>query len=179
MTLHDVPVEAAVHAHRSLHVHLRPHLPGAEVGLQHCLVHGGDDVLFPLLVHLHHRQAAAVVRHALVDSQFITEGHFEGEVVVGILFLYLDDLGRRFNDAGKHDSFFSLYVTNITYRPSNYCFAAKHFHNPKKSSEEGGILPGTLNFVFRFLLFLSISNTHTSHCRTLVDELGLRGSLRV
>ena len=75
MALDDMAVEAAVHAHRALHVDLCAHLPGAEVSFQHRLVHGGDDILLLLFVDLHHGEAAAVMGHALVDGQFVAKGH--------------------------------------------------------------------------------------------------------
>ena len=102
MSLHDMAVEAAVHTHRALHVDLGANLPGAEVSLQHRLVHSGNHILFLLLVHFHHRQAAAVVRHTLVNGQLVAEQHLQCEVVVCVLFLNLDHTGGGLYNSCKH-----------------------------------------------------------------------------
>ena len=103
MPLHDVPVEAAVHAHAAFEVDLVTDFPAAEVGLQHGLVHSGDHVLFLLLVHAHHREAAAVVGHALVDAELVGEIHLQGEMKVGPLLLYLDDFTCFFYYSCEHN----------------------------------------------------------------------------
>ena len=102
MALHDVPVEAAVHTHAALEVHLITYSPAAEIGLQHGLVHGGHHILPFLLVHLDHGEAAAVVCHALIDAEFISKINLYCEMIVAVFFLYLDDFSSFFYDSSKH-----------------------------------------------------------------------------
>ena len=101
--LHDVPVEAAVHAHAAFEVDLVTDLPRAEVGLQHGLVHGGHHVLPLPPIDTHHREAAAVVGHALVDAELVGEIRLYGEVEVGPVLLYPDDFTCLFYDSCEHN----------------------------------------------------------------------------
>ena len=104
MTLDDMTVETAVHTHGTFHIDLSTNLPCAEVGLEHGLVHGSDNILLFLLVNLYDGKAAAIMRHALVDAKLVAKRHLQREVVVGILFFNFHDASGRFNDSCKHNS---------------------------------------------------------------------------
>ena len=71
MTLHHVAVEAAVEAGAAFEVHLVARLQQPEVGLVEGFADGGDGIGVTLL--LHHSEAYAVMRDALVDLQLIGE----------------------------------------------------------------------------------------------------------
>jgi hypothetical protein len=71
VTLHHVSVETAVEAGAALEVDLRANGQEAEVTLIECLFDGGNSVFGAR--NADHREADAVVRHALVDLQFAGE----------------------------------------------------------------------------------------------------------
>ena len=72
MPLHNVSVQPAVHEHGALHVHLVTHLKQAEIGAVERLSHGGYGIVVAL--NPHYSQTHSVVRHALVNGQFVHEG---------------------------------------------------------------------------------------------------------
>ena len=71
MSLHDMTVQSAVHQHRALYVHTVAHLQLAEVRAVEGLLHRRHGVA--VAVDSHHREANAVVRHALVYLQLVGE----------------------------------------------------------------------------------------------------------
>ena len=69
VSLNDMPVEAAVHHHRALHVHLVARLQHTEITAIERLFHRGHCIYS--VFNLHHSQAHAVVSHALVNLQLV------------------------------------------------------------------------------------------------------------
>ena len=102
VALHDVAVQAAVHLHRPLHVHLVAHVEQAEVRAFERLLHCGHDVV--AVGDAYHRQAYAVVGHALVNLQFVGERAVQGEVYILLVFLDGNNGCKLFDDSGKHDA---------------------------------------------------------------------------
>ena len=61
MALHNVPIEAPVHEHATLHVHLIAHLEQAQVATVECFLDCGDGV-GAIARQFHYREAHPVVR---------------------------------------------------------------------------------------------------------------------
>jgi len=71
MALHDVAVQAAVHKHGPFHIDLVAHLKQAEVRAVEGFLHGCDHIA--VAIDGYHREAHAVVGHALVNLQLAGE----------------------------------------------------------------------------------------------------------
>ena len=83
VALHDVSVEAAVHEHAALEVHLVAYLERAQIGAVESLLYGGDGVA--VAVDVDHGEAYAVVCDALVYLQFVRERTLEREVQIAVI----------------------------------------------------------------------------------------------
>ena len=109
--LHDMPIKAAVHQHRALHIHLVAHLEQSEVAALQSLAHSGDGIC--VAFEAHNCQANAVVGDALVDAKFLYEGAGQGEMHVVLLVFNSDHLRHCFYDSGKHCVKFKIYKFKI------------------------------------------------------------------
>ena len=98
MALDDVSVQASLDEHRAFHVHLIAHLEQAQVAAVQRLLDGGHGV-GAVARQFHHREAHAVVRHALVNLQLIGETALERDVQVTAVFTQCDDARRFFYDS--------------------------------------------------------------------------------
>ena len=100
--LHNMPIKAAVHQHRALHIHLVAHLEQSEVAALQSLAHSGDGIC--VAFDAHDCQANAVVGDTLVDAKFLHEGTGQSQMDV-VLFMFNGDHSRHtFNYSGKHMS---------------------------------------------------------------------------
>ena len=121
--LHDMPIKAAVHQHRALHIHFVAHLEQSEVAALQSLAHSGYGICVAFDVH--NCQANAVVGDALVDAKFLYEGAGQSQMDV-VLFMFNGDHSRHtFNYSGKHMSCrLSFQGTNLQnkFENANYLF---------------------------------------------------------
>ena len=106
MALNDVTVQAAVHHHRTLYVHLVAHLEQSQIAAVEGFLHGCNGI--GAVFDFHHGEADAIVRHALVDAEFIYERTFQGKVDVLLILLNRHNCGHFFYDSTKHIFYFYL-----------------------------------------------------------------------
>ena len=106
MALNDVTVQAAVHHHRTLYVYLVAHLEQSQIAAVEGFLHGCNCI--GAVLDFHHGEADTIVRHALVDAEFIYERTRQGKV--NVLFIMLDSHngGHFFYDSTKHIFYFYL-----------------------------------------------------------------------
>ena len=97
-------VQSGVHDHRALHVHLVAHLEQSQVAAVQGFLHGSNGI--GTVLDFHHGEADAVVRHALVDAEFIYERTFQGKVDVLLILLNRHYGGHFFYDSTKHIFYF-------------------------------------------------------------------------
>ena len=83
VALHDVSVEAAVHEHAALEIHLVAHLQRPQVGAVESLLYGGHGVA--VAVDVDHGEAHPVVGDALVYFQFVGKRTFEREMQIAVI----------------------------------------------------------------------------------------------
>ena len=104
VALHGVAVEAASDQGGTFEVDGAADGPGSEAGFVERLSDGGhaESVRNPLTMKSHHRQAAAVVGHALVDFKFGRQGRRHVEVHVASVGGDGRDLAVVFDDSGEH-----------------------------------------------------------------------------
>ena len=119
MSLHDVTVQSAVHHHRAFHVHLVAHLEQTEVAAVQGFLHGSNGI--STVLDFHHGEADAVVRHALVYSEFINKRTFQRKVDVLLIMLDSHYCGHFFYNSTKH-KLSSLY---ILFEVQSYCIRCK------------------------------------------------------
>ena len=83
VALHDVSVEAAVHEHAALEIHLVAYLQRPQVGAVESLLYGGHGVA--VAVDVDHGEAHAVVGDALVYFQFVGKRTFKREMQIAVI----------------------------------------------------------------------------------------------
>ena len=92
MTLHNVPVESAVHGHRAFYIDFVTHLEQPQVGAVKGFFHGSDSVAVAL--HRHHSEAHAVMRNTLVYLQLVGKGARKREMHIVLVVDDGRDLGH-------------------------------------------------------------------------------------
>ena len=104
VALHGVAVEAASDQGSALEVDDAADGPGSEAGFVERLGDGGhaESVRNPLAVQRHHRQAAAVVGHALVDFEFGRQGRRHVKMHVAAVGRDGLNAAEVFDDSGEH-----------------------------------------------------------------------------
>ena len=107
MSLHDVAIQSAVHLHGTLYVDFIAHTELTQVAALQRLAHGRHGILS--VPDAHHGEAHAVVRHALVDGEFIAKGAFQCKMLVVFICFDGDHGGHRLYNAGKHVGDFIRY----------------------------------------------------------------------
>ena len=75
VSLYDMTIQTAVHHHRTLYVHLVAHLEQTQITAVQGFLHGGNGI--GAVFYFHYGEADAVVRHALVYSEFINKRTFQ------------------------------------------------------------------------------------------------------
>ena len=92
MTLHNVPIESAVHGHRAFYIDFVTHLEQPQVGAVKGFFHGSDSVAVAL--HRHHGEAHAVMRNTLVYLQLVGKGARKREMHIVLVVDDGRDLGH-------------------------------------------------------------------------------------
>ena len=97
-------IQTAVHHHRTLYVHLVAHLEQTQITAVQGFLHGGNGI--GAVFYFHYGEADAVVRHALVDAEFINERALQRKVDVLLIMSDSYDGSHFFYDSTKHIFYF-------------------------------------------------------------------------
>ena len=89
MSLHYVPVKPSVNLHATLKVHQVALLEVAEIASEKRLLNRSNGIC-TVAVDANHRQAHAIVAHALVYAQLIDEGagHRQMHIAAGAIYAH-------------------------------------------------------------------------------------------
>ena len=112
-------IQTAVHHHRTLYVHLVAHLEQTQIAAVQGFFHGGNGIR--AIFYFHHGEAHTIVRHALVDAEFIYERTFQGKVDVLLIMSDSYDGSHFFYDSTKH--IFYFYLVSLLFRMQRYCIS--------------------------------------------------------
>ena len=112
-------IQTAVHHHRTLYVHLVAYLEQSQITAVQGFLHGGNGI--GTVLDFHHGEADAIVRHALVDAEFIYERTFQGKVDVLLILFNRHYGGHFFYDSTKH--IFYFYLVSLLFRMQRYCIS--------------------------------------------------------
>ena len=104
MSLYDMTIQTAVHHHRTLYVHLVAYLEQTQITAVQGFLHGGNGI--GTVLDFHHGEADAVVRHTLVDAEFINERALQRKVDVLLIMSDSYDGSHFFYDSTKHIFYF-------------------------------------------------------------------------
>jgi len=104
MTLHDMPVQPAIHQHRAFHVDLIAHFKQSQIRAFQRLLHRCHGI--GAVFYTHYGQAHAIVSHTLVYSQLVDKRTLQCEIDVISIFLDSYNGSKLFYNSGKHISTF-------------------------------------------------------------------------
>ena len=101
VSLYDVAIQTAIHQHATLQIHLVAHLQLSQVRTIQRLLHSRNRIGICCLTY--HRQANAIVRHALINLQLIHERATHRQMQITLIRLQCHHLSGLFHDSREHN----------------------------------------------------------------------------